>query len=112
MHRFCKDFENEDDMATKVLIIESVKRPLKQLKDILKKKKFEVVVPDDTESIFSICTRDNITAVIVDEEAFGIRKDTLLKNLRENVLTVETKLFSWNPTEKLQYRTMRELKVA
>lgn len=100
-------------MPEKVLIIESVKRPLKQLRTLLKKNRYEVVIPNDTDSIFNICKRDDISAIVVDEVAFGKRGALMLKNLRENVLPNSTALITFKADDKIQnYKTLRKLAAA
>ena len=60
----------------------------------LKQKKFEVVKPTETQSVFNICTKADLDAVIIDLRLFGEKSNIFLQNLKENVLPDHVKLIT------------------
>lgn len=81
-------------MKSKILIFDNKIHPLSKVSNFLKQKKFEVVKPTETQSVFNICTKDNVGAVIIDLRLFGKKSNIFIQNLKENVLPEHVKLIT------------------
>lgn len=81
-------------MKSKILILDNKIHPLSTISNFLTQKKFEVVKPSETQSVFTICTMANLRAVIVDLSLFGEKSSVFLQNLTENVLPENVKLIT------------------
>ena len=81
-------------MKSKILILDNKIYSLSKISNFLKQKKFEVVKPTETQSVFNICSQVNLDAVIVDLRLFGAKSNIFLQNLKENVLPDHVKLIT------------------
>lgn len=81
-------------MKSKILILDNKIRPLSKISNFLTQKKFEVVKPTETQSVFNICSKANLEAVIVDLRAFGNKSNIFIQNLKDNVLPDHVKLIT------------------
>ena len=81
-------------MKSKILILDNKINPLSKISNFLKQKKFEVVKPSETQSVFNICSKADLEAVIIDLRAFGEKSNTFIQNLKENVLPENVKLIT------------------
>ena len=81
-------------MKSKILILDNKIHPLSTISNFLTQKKFEVVKPTETQSVFNICSKANLRAVIVDLSLFGEKSSVFLQNLTENVLPENVKLIT------------------
>ena len=53
-----------------------------------------MVKPTETQSVFNICTKADLDAVIIDLRLFGEKSNIFLQNLKENVLPDHVKLIT------------------
>ncbi len=81
-------------MKNKVLIIDHENRPLSKVRKFFTGRDFEIIKPKETDSVFTICKSEELSAVIVDPEVFGKRSLKFIQNLRDHILPAEVKLFS------------------
>lgn len=81
-------------MKSKILILDNKIHPLSKISNFLTQKKFEVVKPTEMQSVFNICLKADLNAVIVDLRLFGERSNLFIKNLQENVLPEHVKLIT------------------
>ena len=81
-------------MKSKILILDNKIYSLSKISNFLKQKKFEVVKPTETQSVFNICTKADLDAVIIDLRLFGEKSNIFLQNLKENVLPDHVKLIT------------------
>ena len=81
-------------MKSKILILDNKIYSLSKISNFLKQKKFEVVKPTETQSVFNICSQANLDAVIIDLRLFGAKSNIFLQNLKENVLPDHVKLIT------------------
>lgn len=81
-------------MKSKILILDNKIYSLSKISNFLKQKKFEVVKPTETQSVFNICSQANLDAVIVDLRLFGEKSSVFIQNLKENVLPEHVKLIT------------------
>lgn len=81
-------------MKSKILILDNKIYSLSKISNFLKQKKFEVVKPTETQSVFNICTKAQLDAVIVDLRLFGAKSGVFIQNLKENVLPEHVKLIT------------------
>lgn len=81
-------------MKSKILILDNKIHPLSKIANFLTQKKFEVVKPTEMQSVFNICSKADLNAVIVDLRLFGERSNLFIKNLKENVLPEHVKLIT------------------
>lgn len=91
-------------MKSKVLILDNKIYPLSRVSNFLKQKKFEVLKPTETQSVFNICSQADLDAVIVDVRLYGEKSSFFIQNLKENVLPEHVKLitiFGQTPTHHI-----------
>ena len=81
-------------MKSKILILDNKIYSLSKISNFLKQKKFEVVKPTETQSVFNICSQANLDAVIIDLRLFGAKSSMFIQNLKENVLPEHVKLIT------------------
>ena len=81
-------------MKSKILILDTKIYSLSKISNFLKQKKFDVVKPTETESVFNICSQANLDAVIIDLRLFGAKSSMFTQNLKENVLPEHVKLIT------------------
>ncbi len=81
-------------MKSKILILDNKINPLSKISNFLKQKKFDVVKPSETQSVFNICSKADLDAVIVDLRVFGEKSNAFIQNLKENVLPENVKLIT------------------
>ena len=81
-------------MKSKILILDTKIYSLSKISNFLKQKKFDVVKPTETQSVFNICSQVNLDAVIVDLRLFGAKSSMFIQNLKENVLPEHVKLIT------------------
>ena len=81
-------------MKSKILILENKINSLSKISNFLKQKKYEVVKPAETQSVFNICSKSDLDAVIIDLRLFGEKSGFFIQNLRENVLQEHVKLIT------------------
>ncbi|MBU4537054.1 MAG: hypothetical protein L6264_06970 [Weeksellaceae bacterium] len=81
-------------MKSKILILDNKIYSLSKISNFLKQKKFEVVKPTETQSVFNICSKADVDAVIIDLRLFGEKSAVFIRNLKENVLPEHVKLIT------------------
>lgn len=81
-------------MKSKILILDNKIYSLSKISNFLKQKKFEVVKPTEAQSVFNICTKADLDAVIIDLRLFGEKSNNFIQNLKENVLPEHVKLIT------------------
>ena len=81
-------------MKSKILILENKIYSLSKISNFLKQKKYEVVKPTETQSVFNICSKAYLDAGIIDLRVFGEKSGVFIQNLRENVLQDHVKLIT------------------
>ncbi|UFK98257.1 hypothetical protein [Kaistella faecalis] len=81
-------------MKSKILILDNKIYSLSKISNFLKQKKFEVVKPTETQSVFNICSKADLDAVIIDLRLFGEKSNIFIQNLKENVLPENVKLIT------------------
>ena len=81
-------------MKSKILILDNKIYSLSKISNFLKQKKFEVVKPTDTQSVFNICSQADLEAVIIDLRLFGAKSNIFIQNLKENVLQDHVKIIT------------------
>lgn len=84
-------------MSSKVLLIENEAQPLARLRKFLKRKSIQVVRPNETESIFNLCTTERFTSIVIDERVFGERGKRFLENFKNYILPAGVELFVITP---------------
>ena len=83
-------------MKSKILVIENQTQPLQRLRKYFTKRRFQIIRPKETESIFNICKTENLSAIVIDPEVYGKRSAKFLQNLREHILPDNVKIFGIN----------------
>lgn len=91
-------------MKSKILIIENQLKPLSKIRKFFNSKRFEIIKPKETESVFNLCKTENVAMVIVDSSVFGPRSQNFLENLKNNILPPTVRLFKM---EKNQYEEIQ-----
>lgn len=81
-------------MQNKILILDNKVYSLSKISNFLKQKKFNVIKPTETESVFSICSKEKIDAVVIDLRLFGEKSNIFIQNLKDNVLPENVKLIT------------------
>ena len=81
-------------MKSKILILDNKIYSLSKISNFLKQKKFDVIKPSETESVFNICANQNLNAVIIDMRLFGKKSSVFIQNLKDNVLPQNVKLIT------------------
>ena len=81
-------------MKSKILILDNKIYSLSKISNFLKQKKIDVVKHTETQSVFNICTKADLDAVIIDLRLFGEKFNIFLQNLKENVLPDHVKLIT------------------
>lgn len=90
-------------MNSKVLIIDKQSRPLHKIRRFFSRKKFEIIRPTETESVFNICKTQKPSVVVVDTEVFGKRSRQFLQNLKDHILPPHVKLISVSKADRETY---------
>ena len=81
-------------MKSKILILDNKIYSLSKISNFFFFLKFDVVKPTETQSVFNICTKADLDAVIIDLRLFGEKSNIFLQNLKENVLPDHVKLIT------------------
>ena len=81
-------------MKSKILILDNKMYSLSKISNFLKQKKFEVVKPTETQSVFNICSQTDLDAVIIDLRLFGEKSNIFIQNLKDNVLQDHVKIIT------------------